>query len=96
MNLTDYIKPELVVLIPVLYIAGLGIRASKVANRFIPMLLGFAGILLSSLWVFASSDISGGKDIALALFTAITQGILAAGASVYCDQLIKQTTSGSK
>ena len=56
----------------------------------IPIILGGVGVLLSALWVLAISDISSGKEIAVAIFTAVTQGILIAGASVYSNQLIKQ------
>ena len=89
-DITNYIKPELLVLIPVLYFVGIGIKKSAMSDKHIPLLLGCIGIVLSALWVFATSTVVGGQAIALAAFTAITQGVLAAGASVYIDQLIKQ------
>ena len=89
-DITNYIKPELLVLIPVLYFVGIGIKKSAMSDKYIPLLLGCIGIVLSALWVFATSTVMGGQAIALAAFTAITQGVLAAGASVYIDQLIKQ------
>lgn len=39
----------------------------------------------------ATSDILGLKDAAYAVFTSVTQGILAAGASVYVNQIIVQS-----
>ena len=86
----EFIKPELLILIPVLYIVGMCIKRVEIKDKFIPLILGVASILLSSLYIFATSSISGGKDIALALFTSLTQGILSAGASVYFNQLYKQ------
>lgn len=89
-DIMEYIRPELLVLIPVLYFVGIGIKKSAMSDKYIPLLLGGIGIVLSALWVFATSAVVGGQAIALAAFTAITQGVLAAGASVYIDQLIKQ------
>lgn len=89
-EIMNYIKPELLVLIPVLYFVGIGIKKSAMSDKHIPLLLGCIGIVLSALWVFATSSVSGGKDVALAVFTAITQGVLAAGASVYVNQVAKQ------
>jgi hypothetical protein len=88
--LKEFIKPELMVLIPVLYLIGFGIKKSQVKDRFIPILLGGIGIVLSGLYVFSTCGTLVGRDILFALFTSITQGILAAGASVYVNQLIKQ------
>lgn len=91
MNFEEFIKPELLILIPVLYLIGIGIKKSKkISDSLIPIILGGVGVLLSALWVFAMSDVSNGKEIAVAIFTAVTQGVLIAGASVYSNQLIKQ------
>ena len=87
----DFIKPELLVLIPVLYIVGRGFKkTSLIKDKFIPLLLGSISILLASLYTFATSDVNGIKEITMAIFTAITQGILIAGASVYTNQIYKQ------
>lgn len=87
----DFIKPELLVLIPVLYIVGLGFKkTSLIKDKFIPLLLGSISILLAGLYTFATSDVNGIKEITMAIFTAITQGVLIAGASVYANQIYKQ------
>ena len=87
----DFIKPELLVLIPVLYIVGRGFKkTSLIKDKFIPLLLGLISILLASLYTFATSDVNSIKEITMAIFTAITQGILIAGASVYANQIYKQ------
>ena len=90
MNFEEYVKPELLILIPVLYLVGLAIKKSNIADKFIPLLLGVVGVLLSGLYLFATEDINGSQAVATAIFTAITQGILVAGASVYANELIKQ------
>lgn len=91
MDFQQYIKPELLILIPVLYLIGAGIKRSKIEDRHIPWILGVCGVLLSCIYLYAVEDINGSRAIATALFTAITQGILCAGASVYANQLYKQT-----
>ena len=78
-----YIKAELMVLIPVLYILGDTIKLTdKIDKRFIPLVLGFAGTLLSMIYVVGQEGLS-----LTSLFTAITQGILVAGAAVYAYEL---------
>lgn len=91
MNYNEFIKPELLVLIPVLYLIGTAIKKSKVADKFIPWILGGAAVALSALWIFATCSVATAADIFMAIFTAITQGVLIAGASVYANQLVKQT-----
>lgn len=91
MNLQQFIKPELLILIPVLYVIGLGLKKSKLSDTLIPFVLGGISIILSASWVIATSNIYTLKEIAYALFVSITQGILSVGASVYFNQLYIQT-----
>lgn len=88
--LKEFVKPELLILIPVLYIIGVGLKNSKFKDNFIPVILGVVGILLSTIYVFATSEISGSKDILMEIFISLTQGILVAGCSVYFNQIYKQ------
>ena len=91
MELKEFIKPELLILIPVLYVVGIGLKKSKLSDTLIPLILGGIAIVLSAAWAIASSDISTLKDVAYALFISVTQGILSAGASVYVNQLYVQS-----
>lgn len=87
----DFIKPELIILIPVLYFVGVGIRSSKkIKNEYIPVLLGLIGVVLALIYVLATCELANYQNILLALFTALTQGVLVAGASVFINQIIKQ------
>lgn len=90
MDFQEYIKSELLVLVPVLYIIGLGLKKSKMKDKWIPLVLGLIGIVLSAVWVFATGQIENVRDVAAAFFTSVTQGILAAGASVYANQIYLQ------
>ena len=84
--MTDYIKPELLILVPVLYILGEIMKhTERIKDNYIPAILGAAGILLAFIYVTATEGIA-----LIGVFTAITQGILVAGAAVYADQIVKQ------
>ena len=79
--LNSFIISELLILIPVLYLMGMGIKKSKwIDDKYIPIILGAVGVILSCLYVKGVN------------FVAITQGILCAGCSVYVNQIIKQGT----
>lgn len=87
----NYVKPELIVVAIVLYFVGMGLKkAEAVADKYIPLILGGVGIVLCAVWVLATGPLSTGQDIAMAVFTAIVQGILVAGLSTYVNQIIKQ------
>lgn len=90
MNIMDYIRPELLPVALVCYIIGMGLKASSIRDKFIPFVLGAVGVILSTIYVLATSDFLTVQDGFLAAFTGIVQGILLAGASTYVNQLIKQ------
>ena len=90
MEFLDYVKPELLVLIPVLYLIALALRKCGVAERWLPLVLGSVGVFLSLLWVVATCQVECAKHIAMAFFTALTQGILATGASLLAERTLKK------
>lgn len=90
MNYQDYIKTELLILVPVLYFLGVGLKKSKLPDKWIPFILGVSAVVMAAIWVVATTDISGLQEAASAIFTAVTQGVLVAGASVYVNQLYTQ------
>lgn len=90
MDYQQYIKPELLILIPVLFSIGVAIKKASIKDKYIPLILGAIGVCLSGVYLFASEPIIGAQSVATAIFTALTQGVLCAAASVYANELIKQ------
>lgn len=91
MDYTNYIKPELLVLVPVLVFAGYCLKTSTaVKDKLIPALLAAAGVVLAAVYVLASTSIATPQDAANAVFTAIVQGVLCAAGAVFADQVVKQ------
>lgn len=87
----EYIRPELLVLVVVLYFIGMGIKHTEwISDKYIPVILGILGIIISAIYVIATSNIMGYKEVLMAIFTSIVQGVLVAGTSVYVNQIIKQ------
>lgn len=87
----NYVKPELMVVAIVLYFVGMALKkAEYIQDKFIPIIIGIFGVMLSLVWVLATSTMNGYQDVLLAVFTAIIQGILCAGLSTYVNQTIKQ------
>ena len=87
-QIMNYVKPELVVVAVVLYFIGIGLKKSEtVADKYIPAILG---VVVCGIYVVATCDLKGTQNIAMAIFTAIVQGILVAGLSNYVNQVFKQ------
>lgn len=90
-QILNYVKPELVVVAVVLYFVGIGLKQSQaVPDKYIPIILGVIGIVICGIYVVATCSLSGTQNVAMAIFTAIVQGILVAGLSTYVNQIIKQ------
>lgn len=84
--MTDYVRPEMLILIPALVVIGkIFSDADMVKNKYIPMLLGISGIVLSALYTISIYGLS--LD---GIFSGIVQGILCAGTAVYGNQIYKQ------
>ena len=90
-QITNYVKPELIVVAIALYFVGMALKqAQAVKDKYIPLILGGISIVICAIYVFATCTSGTGQDIAMAIFTAITQGILIAGLSTYVNQIVKQ------
>lgn len=82
MQIIDYIVKEVYILFPVLYIIGVFLKKTpKLADWLIP-------------WILLGLGMLGGFFVADMSVHGILQGILVAGASVFTNQLYKQTILG--
>ena len=79
MEILNYVVEKAIVLIPVLYIIGMMLKQTpKVLDWLIP-------------WVLMAFGIIGAVGIMGASVEAVIQGILVAGATVFTNQIVKQT-----
>ena len=77
MDLMNYIKDSCLILIPALLIGSVIKGTEKIANKYIPVILLPLGIAGAIAFLGLTPE-------------AFIQGILVAGASVYCNQFFKQ------
>lgn len=85
--LKELIKPELAILIPVMWAIGYAIKnTQKIDDKYIPIILGVVSILLTALGLLATVE----SNLVTLLFAAITQGIIIAAVAVYGNQIVKQ------
>jgi hypothetical protein len=90
MDIANYIRPELLILIPVLYLLGYFIKKSNVKDERIPLILVISGVFLAILWIMSQDSLVTSQAWGSAIFAGITQGILVAGGAVLGNQLIVQ------
>ncbi|MFT8351742.1 phage holin family protein [Clostridium saccharoperbutylacetonicum] len=80
MDIAQYIAQNALILIPALYIIGMIIKNTEQINdKYIPVILLIIGIL-------GAVGIMGFNS------NSVIQGVLVTGATVYANQLIKQTS----
>lgn len=85
--LKELVKPELAILIPVMWAIGYAIKnTQKIDDKYIPIILGVVSILLTALGLLATVE----SNLITLLFAAITQGIIIAALAVYGNQIVKQ------
>ena len=65
-QIVNYVKPELLIVAVVLYFAGVGLKkAEAVKDKYIPLINGAIGIVLCTIWVFATCLCGTPQDIAM-------------------------------
>lgn len=86
---TEWIRSELFILVPVLYLLGIFLKKSPVKDWLIPYVLCGVGVVLSAVYLIGQGvEANGG--LWNVLFSAVTQGVLCAACSVYAKNLVKQ------
>lgn len=80
MEFIHFIMKEGLIMIPVLFIIGeIIIKTNTISNKWIPVILLLISVILTPLLISGYTPEN------------IIQGVLVAGATVFGDQLIKQT-----
>ena len=65
-QITNYVKPELVVVAIALYFVGMALKqAQTVKDKYIPLILGGISIAICAMYVFATSSCSTPQDIVI-------------------------------
>ncbi|MBW6410556.1 phage holin family protein [Clostridium weizhouense] len=83
MDFMQYITENALILIPALYIVGLVIKNTEsISDKYIPLILLFLGVIGAILLIDFTIE-------------AVIQGILVTGATVYTNQLFKQSKKDS-
>ncbi|ASN68310.1 putative holin [uncultured Caudovirales phage] len=78
-NLIQFVPEQLLILVAALYVIGIFLKTSKIADWTIP-------------WILLSVGILGAIGIEGISVMAVIEGIICAGVAVLTNQLIKQTT----
>lgn len=87
----EFIKPELLVLIPALIGLGAVLKnTEKIKDSYIPLILTGVSLVLACLYVLGTEGIT-----AKSIFTAIVQGLICVACAVYGNQVYKQLKSNS-
>lgn len=90
--LIQYIRPELLILVPILFLIGKAIKNTKyIKDEFIPFILGVLSIMLTAIYVLSVSvSPKDYQEILGLVFDILIQGICCSAASVYFHQIGKQ------
>lgn len=86
MDFTEYIKPELLVLVFALVGFGAVLKQLKaIKDNLIPIILMGIGIFMACLYILGTEGVNP-----TSIFTAIIQGVLCAATAVFGNQIFKQ------
>lgn len=90
--IVQYIRPELLILVIILYLIGTAIKHTKyIRDELIPFILGVLSVLMSAVYILSVSPApSGYQEVLSLVFNIVIQGICCAAAAVYFNQNVKQ------
>lgn len=77
MDIVNFIQENTYILIPVIYLMGMFLKTTMIDDKYIPVLLWIAGVLLCTCIIGLNAN-------------AFIQGTLTAGCAVFFNQLYKQ------
>lgn len=93
--INEYVRSELLVIVPVLYIIARNLNASKINKQLIPMVLMAIAVIMAGIYTFATVDTSTIHMFLMAVFSTLVQGILLSGTAVF-GGILAQTVGKPK
>lgn len=70
----EYIDPQLVIVVPMLWGIGMAVKKSSIENRFIPILLMFCAWIVVTLHLMSTRLVLDSRSVFAMLFAVSTQG----------------------
>lgn len=70
----EYIDPQLVIIVPMLWGIGMAVKKSSIENRFIPVLLLVCAWAVVMMHLMSTKMIVDRRSVSAMLFAVITQG----------------------
>ncbi len=70
----DYIDPQLVILVPMLWGIGMAVKKSSIENRFIPAVLLVCAWAVVTLHLMSTKPVLDSRSVSAVIFAAVTQG----------------------
>lgn len=70
----EYIDPQLIILVPMLWGIGMAVKKSSLQNRFIPFILLVCSCFVVMLHLFSAKVVLDSMAVSACIFAAVTQG----------------------
>ncbi len=70
----EFIDPQLVIIVPMLWGIGMALKQSLIENRFIPILLLICSCMVVMLHLTSTNPLTDNQLVAACVFAGITQG----------------------
>lgn len=72
--LSEYIQPQLLILVPMLWGIGMAVKRSSIKNKYIPLILLVSACLVSALHLGSLQPMFDVQCVMSWLFASVTQG----------------------
>ena len=92
--INQYVRAELLILIPVLYAVRKFLQKMKVKECRIPLIVGISSVVLCALHTFSTVTLTDWASVLMAVFASLTQGLLIAFASYNGGDFIMTAMTG--
>ena len=70
----EFIDPQLLIVVPMLWGVGMAVKKSTIENRFIPAVLLVCSCLVVTLHLMGTNTVAGSQAVAACMFAAASQG----------------------